>query len=61
MLIYSEHIIYRMSDKLTQRKNKLYSIWLSKENRERLAMMGHAGESYNTVVTRILEQIKENR
>lgn len=53
-----------MSDTVTKQCNqprKLFSIWLSKENREKLQRLGHTGESYNTVVSRLLENIQENR
>ncbi len=55
MLIYYECTIYRMSDK----SNKLTSIALTKENYDKLKRLGYTGESFNTVVSRLLEQVME--
>lgn len=51
-----------MSDKFNV-SNKLTSISLSKENYEKLKRLGYTGESFNTVLSRLLENanVKENR
>jgi len=41
--------------------SKLTSISLSKENYDKLKRLGFAGESFNDVLTRVLENAKEDR
>lgn len=38
--------------------NKLTTISISKENYEKLKRLGYTSESFNTVVSRLLEQVK---
>jgi predicted CopG family antitoxin len=39
--------------------HKLTSISLSKENYEKLKRLGFAGESFNDILSRVLQQVKE--
>ena len=40
-------------------KNTLKTIVVSKKNYDKLKQLGFTGESFNTVVGRLLEQVKE--
>ena len=40
-------------------KNTIKTIALSKQNYDKLKQLGFTGESFNTVVGRLLEQVKE--
>jgi predicted CopG family antitoxin len=41
--------------------NKLKAIVLSKENYEKLRRLGFTGESFNKVVSRLLQNVKEDK
>jgi predicted CopG family antitoxin len=41
-------------------KNTIKTIALSKQNYDKLKQLGFAGDSFNTVIGRLLEKVEEN-
>lgn len=39
--------------------NSMKTIVVSQKNYDKLGKLGHFGDSYNTIITRLLEQVKE--
>ena len=53
-------VMNQLNDKYDDKNDKLKTVVLSKKNYDKLKELGFTGDSFNTVVGRLLEKIEDD-